>query len=123
MSDIAKQRLNYWIMSLIFMLVSCAHPPIQQEQPRPLTQKERDVEMKPGDQTTTLQLNEKCKSVGMNTFSGEYNNKSIYPDASTEYDIRVYSASIGADVAQIIYARHYKSISSSSYDVRFWSCH
>lgn len=98
------------LMLLIFMLAllcaSCASVPPPAPR-RPLTEKEASVKIEQGDQAATLRLKESCKPTGKIETFGD------------EYDIKVRTAGIDANVAQILYTR---SGSGTYYDVRFWKC-
>jgi len=86
--------------------------------PRPaLTDLQKAVKILGSEQKTSLRLNEDCKAIGR--------MQKIY---GGEYDMRVTAGQKGANVVQVIYSSNqtssgsYGSYSSSSSDVRFWSC-
>ena len=74
-----------------------------------LSPEEEKVVIEPGDQATTLRLNEKCRQVG---------TVETVPD---EFEVRVRAAALRANTVQVLYTRsEYGAISN---DVRFWTCH
>lgn len=92
---------------IIFLLLSLLIYACQTT--RPLTKKEKAVNLVNGEQKITLELNEKC------------NSKWKVESFSNEPLIKIRATEIGANTGQVLYitTRNGRKV---KYDVRFWAC-